>query len=208
MEREQLANSIQQLIPRLSFFLRYSGQIIHIHRNDTIAERQVPRHCTSLSGSEVLHGMKRERGEVGYFASHFPMPFGTERVGTVCTDDDSSDVSLQSVVWMKEMLLCLNYFKHTVVVGHDTGYIYRHDYLCMFSNSLREFVVIHLDTVLLTVNHNQLAAYMLRYRRCSCVSICRNYHLVIWLKVEQMQDHFHRSCGRIKTHRLIGMQVF
>ena len=98
--------------------------------------------------------MKREGREVGYFSGHPSFPVCTKRVGTIGTDNYPANLSLQGIGRTEQMLLRLNYLIHTVIVGHYACYIHRYNHLGMLSDGLSQLVVIHLDTILLRVNHN------------------------------------------------------
>ncbi len=200
-----MCKTVEVLVPGLPFDGRDNR--IPIHHDTTRAERQVPSQRAPLSRRKILYGMEREGREIRDFPSHSPLPLRAERMRTVRADDDSSDRLLERIGRTEQMLLRFNDRENLVVVAHDTAEVDRHDNLCPLGDGLCEFVIVHLDIVLLRVNEHELAADMLRHRRRSGVGICRNDHLVFGADTDQPQRQLHGSRRGIQTDDLVGMAI-
>ena len=103
----QQTSDIQMTAPRVVL------PVMIQNRNRQVLQRPTFRRC------QVLHRMEAERREVSNLPRHLPVPFCSEGMRIISSNNDTSYLPLDGIPRLEQVLLSLNHLVHLVKVTYD-----------------------------------------------------------------------------------------
>ena len=183
-------------------------QLIAVVQLLVVKTRQrAPRRCTALGGSEVLHGVEGEGGEVCQSAGRYPVAGGAQPMGAVGRHGHPAQCLLHVALGAEQCLFPLHRLIDAVIVAGDASQIHRDHRLGLFGDGPLHLVIVHLQRVLLAVDELHRGPHMDGRRRRGGIGVRRHQHLVAFTDAQHPQVHLLRRRSGVQAHQLRHMAV-
>ena len=191
--------------PGARFRERVFGLPVQRHEHEPVVQRigieraRAPREGAAFGRGEVLHGMERERGEVGGRPRRHAAAHGAERMRRVGQHDHAVEGALQIGRRPPQVARAVEGGVEPVVVDHAAGDIDRDDGARSLGDEGGQGVVVHLVRSAGGVAQHGRGAHMADDRARGGVGVGARDHLVAGAHAERSQGAF--EGGRRRRER-------
>ena len=176
--------------------------LVHSFVVDAFA--RTPRERAALGRGEVLHGMERERREVGHRANRRTLVRRAVGMGSIGNHDATVERLLQALCGMIQVALGFHSRENAVVIARNATEVDGDNSLRALGDCGLHGVVVHLVAAGSDIDHNgRCANVAYGAHRCS-VGVRRHDDFVAFANAEQAQAHLERRSGGIQAARFIG----